>query len=403
MIFNFKNYLIIFIIFTLIFYFLKFIPIQAQTKPINSSCQFERNLFPSLKGDDVKCLQTYLKQSGYFNGPITGYYGNLTKEAVRKWQKANNIFPAHGYFSLISRKFYLSLFSKQELADQSKQQKQQGLILPEVKDDEIIIDNNNGFNQIDLYFKHIFVDNTPKIDYNKVQQLFETEPFSLEFLIDKALNDKNFNEQMIKQKAELFENFYQQRLAILKKVPINKNLNNLHKIFIINDTLSQELAIKFKNYLDGVITKEEFNNYYQEYKNKINFLRNSLKLTSLKYFDNKINFLSLLMNFLIKPVFAQLSLGFQPFGGRIISIVPCTCNAGRLIYVGPPRPIILFVPFGFEASPLLYLWKNINTPGVWLLGLAHRIPVPCFTGSPPTCTPVGSGLLIYMTGTSLTP
>lgn len=42
-------------------------------------------------GDDVKTLQTSLKELGYFNAKVTGYYGTKTKEAVLKFQRAAKI------------------------------------------------------------------------------------------------------------------------------------------------------------------------------------------------------------------------------------------------------------------------------------------------------------------------
>lgn len=49
-------------------------------------------LKPGTKGSsDVKSLQTTLKSLGYYNGSITGNYGDLTTEAVRKYQKANGL------------------------------------------------------------------------------------------------------------------------------------------------------------------------------------------------------------------------------------------------------------------------------------------------------------------------
>lgn len=42
-------------------------------------------------GNEVKQLQLRLKELGYFNGPVTGYYGNLTVAAVKKFQKANKL------------------------------------------------------------------------------------------------------------------------------------------------------------------------------------------------------------------------------------------------------------------------------------------------------------------------
>ena len=44
-------------------------------------------------GSQVTSLQNKLQAAGYFNGPVTGYYGNLTQEAVINFQKANGLSP----------------------------------------------------------------------------------------------------------------------------------------------------------------------------------------------------------------------------------------------------------------------------------------------------------------------
>jgi len=81
------------------------------------SCTFTRDLTVGVKGDDVKCLQQYLNSAGYkladsgagSPGNETTYFGSLTKAAVAKWQAANNVSPAVGYFGPISRAKYSSL------------------------------------------------------------------------------------------------------------------------------------------------------------------------------------------------------------------------------------------------------------------------------------------------------
>ena len=43
------------------------------------------------RSSQVTFLQKQLQAAGYFKGPVTGYYGSLTQEAVKKFQKANGI------------------------------------------------------------------------------------------------------------------------------------------------------------------------------------------------------------------------------------------------------------------------------------------------------------------------
>lgn len=44
-----------------------------------------------MKNQSVTSLQQKLKELGYFNGKVTGYYGSITKESVKRFQKNNNL------------------------------------------------------------------------------------------------------------------------------------------------------------------------------------------------------------------------------------------------------------------------------------------------------------------------
>lgn len=83
-------------------------PAGAPAAPAAGSCAFTRALTMGSRGDDVKCLQTYLTGTGHFtySGGATGYFGSVTKAAVAAWQAANGVSPAVGYFGPISRAKY---------------------------------------------------------------------------------------------------------------------------------------------------------------------------------------------------------------------------------------------------------------------------------------------------------
>ena len=80
-----------------------------------TACTFTRSLYVGASsGADVKCLQQYLNSTSYkvavtgvgSTGSETMTYGPLTRAAVAKWQAANAVSPAVGYFGPISRAKY---------------------------------------------------------------------------------------------------------------------------------------------------------------------------------------------------------------------------------------------------------------------------------------------------------
>jgi hypothetical protein len=61
----------------------------------SSSSVFSRVLRYGDRGNDVKTLQSWLDQLSY-NVPQTGYFGSITKSAVKSFQKSHNLSPASG-------------------------------------------------------------------------------------------------------------------------------------------------------------------------------------------------------------------------------------------------------------------------------------------------------------------
>ncbi|MBI2446209.1 MAG: hypothetical protein HYV51_00075 [Parcubacteria group bacterium] len=89
--------------------------LQGQQAGGATACTFTRSLYMGVSsGADVKCLQQYLNSTAYkvastgagSPGSETMFYGSLTKAAVAKWQAANNVSPAVGYFGPISQAKY---------------------------------------------------------------------------------------------------------------------------------------------------------------------------------------------------------------------------------------------------------------------------------------------------------
>jgi hypothetical protein len=76
-----------------------------------TSLNITRDLTVGSTGDDVKALQAWLNANGAqvaasgvgSPGNETTFFGTLTKSALSKWQAANNVSPAVGYFGPITR------------------------------------------------------------------------------------------------------------------------------------------------------------------------------------------------------------------------------------------------------------------------------------------------------------
>lgn len=83
--------------------------VQAET-----ACTFDRDLQLGVLGEDVRCLQQFLNATGYIittsgggaKGNETTEFKSLTQAAVIRWQKANGVSPASGYFGAKSRAAY---------------------------------------------------------------------------------------------------------------------------------------------------------------------------------------------------------------------------------------------------------------------------------------------------------
>jgi len=78
-------------------------------------CEFVRDLSEGSSGDDVACLQRFLGNEGYYEGPVTAYFGDLTRTAVKRWQTSRCVFPSEGYFGRLSRRAYRKQTSQREL------------------------------------------------------------------------------------------------------------------------------------------------------------------------------------------------------------------------------------------------------------------------------------------------
>lgn len=89
-----------------------FVPFIASAE---NQCGFSRTLDQGVTGEDVRCLQAFLNESGFTvsaDGPgspgnETSRFGIMTEAAVTRWQEAKGIEGANGVFGPASQAAYL--------------------------------------------------------------------------------------------------------------------------------------------------------------------------------------------------------------------------------------------------------------------------------------------------------
>jgi len=80
---NMKRFVALFLCFLLVF--------TLYNTPAKAEGEQEKILKTGSTGDDVINLQMRLRDLGYYNYKITGYYGSVTREAVGVFQQMNNL------------------------------------------------------------------------------------------------------------------------------------------------------------------------------------------------------------------------------------------------------------------------------------------------------------------------
>lgn len=78
-------------------------------KPAPNTYNFTRNLTIGSRGEDVRDLQQFLKEQGFFKRETTDYFGAITKNALIQYQKKEKISPASGFFGVKTRAHINSL------------------------------------------------------------------------------------------------------------------------------------------------------------------------------------------------------------------------------------------------------------------------------------------------------
>ena len=80
---------------------------------------FEKDIkYGVTKNDDIKQLQDFLYNEGFYKGQITGNFFSLTRNALKKYQLANKITPANGLLNSATREKLNSTLLAQENASE---------------------------------------------------------------------------------------------------------------------------------------------------------------------------------------------------------------------------------------------------------------------------------------------
>src|SRR3989344_189115 len=83
--------------------------VQVQATSVVPSCNFSRDMGLDMGGEDVRCLQQYLKDTSFYRfGYADGYFGPMTRQSVMDWQMTYGL-PPSGFFDAASRAKYFSM------------------------------------------------------------------------------------------------------------------------------------------------------------------------------------------------------------------------------------------------------------------------------------------------------
>lgn len=76
--------------------------LQTQLSAMVAAQATSSDLTVGARGDNALALQIFLTTTGHYSGPITGYFGPLTRRAVIRFQEANSV-PGTGYVGPLTR------------------------------------------------------------------------------------------------------------------------------------------------------------------------------------------------------------------------------------------------------------------------------------------------------------
>lgn len=115
--------------------YIKYLILSAFIAPSLSLAAFNSDLKYGSSGPEVTELQEFLTDKGYYSGPITGFFYSLTRSAVIKFQEANNISPAYGYFGPMTRAKANELMTVADTNEETQETQEKGNVTAPSQDD----------------------------------------------------------------------------------------------------------------------------------------------------------------------------------------------------------------------------------------------------------------------------
>ena len=278
------------------------------------------------------------------------------------------------------------------------------LAIPAVSDDDIAIDPSGVSTVID--YLSYFSKHSSEIAFNGLR--FKTVlkdkngvTLPITGLIKKAITDNNFKE--ISNSLAVQKDFTAAEIIFLKSIKVTNDAVALDKQAIGTEELTLDLANKALDVASGTLSLADFENYNLQFSAVVatahqNLVAQSGVLSLGKQKD--ISIADRILHFFGLETLAVAQTTNTPFGGQVITIVPCDCDVGDWVTIGSPVPASLFVSYAFLSSPLFFP-EYAYYEGAWWLGLYLSTPmIPC-NSEIAECGPIGFGGEIIMVGTSL--
>lgn len=203
--------------------------------PLVSNASFDSNLYYGLRNNnDVKELQKFLADEGFYTGPITGQFFSLTLKAVKDFQEKKKISPVSGFFGPATRKIANEILTGR-------------LALPDLPPVEPAKNSDDVIkylqDQTALFLQQINLLESKKI----ITNASNSEPFKLQQKIEilhSEINNLNSLIKSMEDKEEVSAGAYIVMDAQSKKVVLERNIDQQYPIASVTKLMNAVIALE---------------------------------------------------------------------------------------------------------------------------------------------------------------